>query len=77
MLTSDQIHELRATLTVIATRTALEQRRLRRGDVDCARTTAVREEITSRVQDLAGQIERLDGRAVDAVPSKIRILVAD
>ncbi len=77
MLTSDQIHELRGTLTVIATRTALEQRRLRRGDVDCARTTAVLEEITSGVQDLAGQIERLDDRAAGAVPSTIRIIVAN
>lgn len=77
MLTPDQIHDLRATLTVIAARTALEQRWLRRGDVDCARTTAVLEEITAEVQDLAGQIERLDSRAADAGPSTIRVIVAN
>ena len=81
MLTPDQIHDLRRALTVIAARTALEQRRLRRGDVDCARTTDVLAEIATAVQDLAGQIERLDerrdSRAEEAGQGDVRVIVAD
>ena len=81
MLTPDQSHDLCGTLTVIAARTTLEQRRLQRGDVDCARTTAVLAEISAAVQDLAQQIERLDerrdGRAADAGQRDVRVIVAD
>ncbi len=81
MLTPDQIHDLRCSLTFVAARTALEQRRLRRGEVDCARTAAVLAEIAAAVQDLAGHIERLDerlaGRAEGAGRGGIRVIVAD
>ena len=81
MLPPDQIHDLRGTLTVIAARTALEQHRLRWGDVDCARTTAVLAEIAAEVQDLARQIERLDerldGRGAGVNPGVIHVIVTD
>ncbi len=77
MPTPDPRHDLYESLTVILARTALEQRRLQRGNVDCARTAAVLEEITAEVQDLAGQIERLDGQAPNAGASTIRVIVAN